>query len=189
MRGSAGSWPSIPLPDTTTREVFARTWVAALTLRVSTHTWSYRRRCSHEMALRPLTWARPVIPGRTANRSDTPRPTLALSDGSIGRGPTRLISPAITLNNCGSSSSDVRRRKRPIGVIRESSGTIGFGPESIVRNLNIAKGRRPLPMRCWVKKMGRPEVMRTASATSPIAVSHRGALSAMRTRSNRRSCR
>ena len=40
---------------------------------------------------------------------------------ACGRGPTTLIFPSSTLNSCGSSSSEVRRRKRPKRVIRGSS--------------------------------------------------------------------
>ncbi len=45
---------------------------------------------------------------------------LATSSGRCGRGPTNDRSPLRTLKNCGSSSSEVLRRKRPKRVIRGS---------------------------------------------------------------------
>ena len=52
--------------------------------------------------------------------------------GPPAAGPTRLISPLMTLSSCGSSSRLVWRRKRPIGVTRGSSleleVALPFGP-------------------------------------------------------------
>src|SRR5262245_38018006 len=59
------------------------------------------------------------------------------------------MSPFSTLNSCGNSSSLVRRRKRPVRVIRESPAVVIAGPvrslpTAIVRNLYR---RKVLP--CW----------------------------------------
>ena len=43
-----------------------------------------------------------------------------MKTGRSGRGPTRLMSPRNTFQSCGSSSSPLRRRKPPIGVVRGS---------------------------------------------------------------------
>src|SRR5207302_11185341 len=59
------------------------------------------------------------------------------NSGRSGRGPTRLISPRSTLNSCGSSSSAVRRMKRPNGV-RLSSPSTPPGAEP-------CSGRKPWP--------------------------------------------
>ena len=74
------------------------------------------------------------------------------------RGPTRLISPRTTLTSCGSSSRLVRRRKRPLRVMRGSSGRCPYGSSLsfcacptaiasliIVRNLYIRNSRPSLP--------------------------------------------
>ena len=44
--------------------------------------------------------------------------------GSSGRGPTRLIWPRSTFQSCGSSSSFVRARKRPMRVKRGSTSPV-----------------------------------------------------------------
>ena len=59
-----------------------------------------------------------------------------------GLAPTKLISPASTSINCGSSSNRYFLRKAPVGVIRQSSATVTFvpilsAPFTIVRNLCI----------------------------------------------------
>src|SRR5688500_20275300 len=45
---------------------------------------------------------------------------ISLCATAWGRGPTTLMRPCSTLMNCGSSSSEVRRRKAPSGVTRLS---------------------------------------------------------------------
>ena len=58
---------------------------------------------------------------------------LWTNSGRSGRGPTRLMSPLSTFQSCGSSSSRVLRRNRPIGVTRLSffarpdRAGVGFG--------------------------------------------------------------
>ena len=66
-------------------------------------------------------WALPVIPGVTVRISAYSSAYWAAKYSSSGRGPTSRISPRRTLTTCGSSSSRVAARKRPIGVKRSSS--------------------------------------------------------------------
>ena len=106
-----------------------------------------------------LTWASPVTPGRTLN---TPLFSLSSTNsiwlGRQGLGPTRLIWPVSTLNNCGSSSNLVLRKKLPSLVI-EAELTRWVPTESvlvaIVRNLTRVKSFCLLPTRCW-KNSGDP---------------------------------
>src|SRR5580693_6986778 len=70
---------------------------------------------------RARTCRSPVSPGLTSCRSCCHGWYLATTDGSSGRGPTRLICPLTTLNSCGSSSRLHRRRKRPTVVCLGSS--------------------------------------------------------------------
>src|SRR3972149_99288 len=92
------------------------------------------------------------------------------------------MSPQSTLNSCGSSSSDVRRRHRPTGVTRGSFEILNTGPSTslrsssmdwscsalttIVRNFNIRKRRRLRPKRSWAKKIGPGLVIFTATAAA-----------------------
>src|SRR6266511_3721225 len=93
------------------------------------------------------------------------------------RGPTRLISPRTTLISCGSSSRLVRRRKRPLRVMRGSSGRWPYGSSlicsscpiaiascTIVRNLSMRNTRPLLPTRGWAKRTGRPVSKRIHNA-------------------------
>ena len=77
---------------------------------------------------RPLTCHRPVMPGLTTSLRRTSWLYLAASEGSGGPGPTRDISPRITLNSCGSSSSDQRRSHEPVDAIRGSRRTLNNRP-------------------------------------------------------------
>src|SRR6266481_8097580 len=61
-------------------------------------------------SLAPLTWAHPLIPGRTESLIDV---FAGWSSGSRGRGPIMDISPNSTFNSCGNSSRRVVRRNRP----------------------------------------------------------------------------
>ena len=56
-----------------------------------------------------------------------PRHCLASSTHS-GRGPTRLMSPFMTLRICGSSSMLQRRSAPPMRVMRGSSLSLNIGP-------------------------------------------------------------
>ena len=77
---------------------------------------------------RPLTCQSPVMPGLTSSRRATSPSYRATSEGSGGRGPTRLIWPNSTLNSCGSSSSDHLRSSRPTRVTRGSSRILNIRP-------------------------------------------------------------
>ena len=89
-------------------------------------------------------------------------PLLELLDEErpLGRGPTSVMSPRSTFQNCGSSSRLVRRRKRPIGVLRGSSSRAQIGPvalsasSNIERNFHILNDRPSRPMRSCRKKTG-----------------------------------
>ena len=74
---------------------------------------------------RPLTCARPVRPActrcRWAYRSNSAE-NRSTKCGRSGRGPTSVMSPRRMFHSWGSSSSDVRRRKRPTGPTRSSLG-------------------------------------------------------------------
>ena len=89
-----------------------------------------------------------------------------------------LIWPRSTFQSCGSSSRLVRRRKRPLRVIRGSFGSRPKGsslsfssrPSStafgtIVRNFSIENGFAPLPARRWRKITGRPDSSTIQSAS------------------------
>ena len=69
----------------------------------------------------PFTCAQPVMPGRTLWRIDAALDQLAIHlvvrDGVRPR-PHDAHAARSTLRNCGSSSSEVRRRKAPKGVTR-----------------------------------------------------------------------
>ena len=58
----------IPSRRTTVRIIFTRTSVSMRRSCSSTYSRSSTKRWSHSMALRPLTWASPVMPGRTSCR-------------------------------------------------------------------------------------------------------------------------
>ena len=80
------------------------------------------------MPLRPLICQMQVMPGFMLSRRRCQRLYWRTSEGMGGRGPTTLISPFNTFQNCGSSSSDVRRRKRPTRVTRGSFAILNTGP-------------------------------------------------------------
>ncbi|CAB4585437.1 unannotated protein [freshwater metagenome] len=69
-----------------------------------------------------------MIPGGICNRSSNRSSNCATSDGNAGRGPTTLISPRTTLNNCGNSSNDVARKNAPTRVTRGSRSNLNNGP-------------------------------------------------------------
>ena len=75
---------------------------------------------SKSTSLLPLTCQMPVIPGKTAKISSAYRPISLCSYCAHGRGPTMLISPFRTLISCGSSSSELLRKKSPSFVMRGS---------------------------------------------------------------------
>ena len=81
-----------------------------------------------ESRRRPLTCHRPVMPGFTVKRGRYGSASSFASHESIGRGPTRDISPRSTLISCGSSSRLVRRSHPPSGVIRGSPASLNSAP-------------------------------------------------------------
>src|SRR5690606_3604175 len=86
-----------------------------------------------------------------------------------GRGPTRLISPRITLISSGSSSRLVLRSSCPTGVSRSSSGrSAPPGPtvSVMVRNLRISNGTPRSPGRVWRNSTGAPSLRRTSTAVT-----------------------
>ncbi len=91
---------------------------------------------------------------------------------ACGRGPINDMSPLRMFKSWGNSSSEVRRRKRPIGVILGSSLVVWATPEMsqrsiyIERNLKISMGLPSMPSRLWRNSAGPPLVNRMASAIS-----------------------
>src|SRR5258708_4647105 len=79
------------------------------------------------------------------------------------------MSPFRTLSSCGNSSTLLRRRKRPSGVIRTLSG-MDFPAESsrslMVLNLSNVNGFARRPGRLSRKRMGRPMLTQMPRATS-----------------------
>ena len=95
------------------------------------------------MALRPLTCACPVMPGRTKWRLACSWLYNGKYSMSSGRGPTMLISPLMTFQSSGISSRLLERSILPNGVSRSLSGkglpcasTASF----MLRNLIISNG-------------------------------------------------
>ena len=70
------------------------------------------------------------MPPRTANLWRCHASYRATSDGTGGRGPTRLISPRNTFQSCGSSSRLMRRSRRPTRVTRGSLRILKIGPSA-----------------------------------------------------------
>jgi hypothetical protein len=105
-----------------------------------------------------------VIPGRDKR---LPHPC----SGSLGRGPTRLISPRSTFMSCGSSSNFHLRRKGPTGVncwfpTVVTNGRFASVLCSIVRYLKILKSRPCRPTRVCTNRTGPRDERRTANARS-----------------------
>jgi len=107
----------------------------------------------------------------------------ATSEGSGGRGPTSDIRPLSTLNNCGSSSIEYRRRTRPTRVIRGSSRILNRTPRpwslrstssvnrdsasvTMDRNFHIRKGTPSRPTRVCRKNTGPGLLSRTSAAVT-----------------------
>ncbi len=87
------------------------------------------RTCSwNGISLRPLICQRQVMPGMTSRRLRSSSVYSATSEGTGGRGPTRLMSPMKTFQSCGSSSRLVRRRNLPTFVMRGSSFILKMTP-------------------------------------------------------------
>ena len=77
----------------------------------------------------------------------------------LDRGPTMLMSPTNTFNNCGNSSRLVLRTNLPNGVIRGSLSAVEKPPRlsalmTMLLNFHIRKIRPSLPTRCWPNKLG-----------------------------------
>ncbi len=82
-------------------------------------------RSRHRVERRPAT-ARSCRASWTGAVGATRRSRPRRRTGEAGD-PTRLISPCSTFQSCGSSSMLVRRRRRPMGVIRGSFGHLERG--------------------------------------------------------------
>jgi hypothetical protein len=139
------------------------------------------------IAFLPPTCAKPVTPGRTSCR----RRWRSLYRGRYfvrsGRGPTRLMSPFITFQSCGSSSSEVDRRKCPNGVSRASSGSkapFASRMSDMVRTLTSRNGAPWRPGRVWTKNAGAPMRRRTTSARIATTDAQTGAVKIVRLRSS-----
>ena len=118
------------------------------------HTSSSNFSC-HEIAFRPWHCAQPVMPGSTSWRRACRAEYRGKYSTNSGRGPMIDISPRNTLNNWGSSSNEVARKKRPIRVERLSSDNnapLSSRSSVIVRNLTIRNTRPSLPGRSCRKK-------------------------------------
>ena len=113
------------------------------------------------------------MPGRTNIRRRS-SPWKASSATASGRGPTSDMEPPRTLNSCGNSSMDERRRNRPTGVIRGSSRILNNKPSAsllvaseasrssaslyIERNFQQANSCPALPTRTCLNSAG-PELV------------------------------
>src|SRR5688572_11082038 len=79
----------------------------------STYQTSNSNLLSQLIALRPFTCAHPVIPGLTSCLLFCKDEYKGKYSTNKGRGPTKLMSPLITLINWGSSSKEVLRINFP----------------------------------------------------------------------------
>src|SRR6185437_7781415 len=166
--------------------VWARMVRSRTTLRRRAYSTSSSRALRMESRLRPLTCHKPVMPGFTVKRGRYGAASSCASQGSIGRGPTRDMSPRSTLTSCGNSSRLVRRSHAPSGVIRGSSASLNSAPlragascsaESMpvtyarcirsslpaymLRSFSIVKGLISRPSRSCRKNAGPADVDRT----------------------------
>src|SRR5690606_19272141 len=135
---------------------------------LSTYQTSYSNFSSQESAFRPFTCAQPVMPGRTLCRRACSGVYKGKYSIRSGRGPTRLMSPLRTLNNSGSSSKLVLRKKRPSLVKRCSSGSrrpCASRASVIVRNLYIVNGFPCSPGLTCLKITGEPSDILTKTAS------------------------
>ena len=106
-----------------------------------------------------FTDAKSVSPGRTTRTSANSERKGSTYRGTSGLGPTRLISPISTFTSWGSSSSLSLRKIFPTLVTRASCPIVISEPWvealcSMVRNLYILNGLRPLPTRTCLKITG-----------------------------------
>ena len=124
------------------------------------------------------------MPGRTDRRFSRHAGQNWFSLSGLGRGPTMLMSPTSTFQNCGSSSSWHLRRMRPTRVTRGSSLMNTCGPSQrfclrssatsasalrrMVRNFQQRKMRPPFACRRCPKKSGKPSSSQTATAIARI---------------------
>lgn len=108
------------MPQTTPMVLKSRT-MSCQRLQLRTYQESSWRRPLKLMSLRPLTCQRPVMPGVVMQMTGRKLPIFSFSRGRYGRGPTRLISPLMTLKICGSSSRLYLRMNLPTFVTRGSS--------------------------------------------------------------------
>ena len=100
-----------------------------------------------------LTCAQPVMPGSTASRPSWRAVYWATCDRTVGRGPTRLMSPRSTLTRFGSSSSEKRRSSAPdardarIALVDRQPGAHLLGAAHHRAQLQQVESRPPLPTR------------------------------------------
>lgn len=120
------------------------------------------------------TW-RQTMTGRVAV-NDTRKPLLSARKciDCMRCGPTRDISPESTLNSCGNSSIELRRRSRPTRVTRGSFRvTTRRAVGSIVslyieRNFSTLMMRSLYPCRFCLKRIGPPVSSQIAIAATSI---------------------
>lgn len=108
-----------------------------------------------------------------------------------GLGPTKLMSPARILHNCGSSSRLLLRKKLPIGVKCSSGLTskcVGMAgvPTRMLRNLGILKILLYLPMRLDQYRAGPGDVRRMSKAIAKMGRTKIKTRISANTRSNTR---
>ena len=120
-------------------------------------------------AFRPLTWAQPVIPGRTSCLLACSGVYSGRYSINNGRGPTRLMSPRRTFQSSGSSSILDALRILPSRVSLMPSVSVSISLPSvrvIVLNLINLNVRPPSPGRSWRNSTGQPDVARIKTPTA-----------------------
>jgi len=109
-----------PLRSSTAGTVRARILRSPRNVTSSTYSSSRAIICARVRRLRPLIATSAVMPGRSARMRSKRERYFSTMKTRLGRGPTRLMSPRITLKSCGSSSRLVERIHLPHGVMRGS---------------------------------------------------------------------
>jgi len=136
---------------------------------LSTYQASSSNLLSQSTAFRPLTWAQPVIPGRTSCLLACSGVYSGRYSINNGRGPTRLMSPRRTFQSSGSSSMLDALRILPSRVNLMPSVSVSTSLLSVrvmVLNLISLKARPPRPGRSWRNSTGQPEVARIKTPTA-----------------------
>ena len=120
-----------PFENRTIGIVFNKILKSHQSVQLSIYFISRANHLSKGKLLLPEICHRQVMPGFTLNRFlCIPFSKRSTSRIDIGLGPTKLICPIITLNNCGSSSILVFRIKRPTLVTRGSFFILKIGPSA-----------------------------------------------------------